>query len=113
MPIITSFKRAEVYWVNLDPTIGSESKKTRPGVIVSNDSQNMVGQRVIVAPLTSVIKKVYPFEILVDLQGKQSKVMLDQIRTVDCQRLGEKIGKIRMEETEELDKVLKLVLGLG
>lgn len=106
-------KRAEIYWVNLDPTIGSETKKTRPGVIVSNDAQNRVGRRVIIAPLTSVVKKVYPFEILVDVEGKKSKVMLDQIRTVDCQRLGGKLGMLCAKEIEELDKTLKLVFGLG
>lgn len=105
--------RGEIYWVNLDPTVGSEAKKTRPGVIVSNDAQNRVGRRVIVAPLTFVVKKVYPFEILVSIKEKQSKVMLDQIRTVDCQILGEKMGKLNMEEIEALDKALKLVLGLG
>jgi mRNA-degrading endonuclease toxin of MazEF toxin-antitoxin module len=45
--------------------------------------------------------------------GKESKVMLDQIRTIDCQRLGEKIGKLSMDEIEALDKTLKLVSGLG
>jgi mRNA interferase MazF len=109
----SKFRRGAVYWVNLDPTIGSEIKKTRPGVIISNDGQNLVGQRVIVAPATSVVKKLYPFEILIDLNGKKSKVMLDQIRTVDCQRLGEKIGKLTLKETEDLDRALKLVLSLA
>lgn len=113
MPIRTKLRRGSIYWVNLDPTIGSEIKKTRPGVIVSNDAQNMVGKRVIVAPATSVVNKIYPFEILIDIAGKKSKVMLDQIRTVDCQRLGGKIGKLSLEEIEELDKALKLVLSLG
>lgn len=109
----SKFRRGAVYWVNLDPTIGSEIKKTRPGVIISNDGQNLVGQRVIIAPATSVVKKLYPFEILIDLNGKKSKVMLDQIRTVDCQRLGEKIGKLTLKETEDLDRALKLVLNLA
>ncbi len=113
MTLRTKFRRGAVYWVNLDPTIGSETKKTRPGVIVSNDAQNMVGTRVIIAPATSVLKKVYPFEILIEMAGKKSKVMLDQIRTVDCQRLGAKIGKLSLDETKELDKALKLVLSLG
>jgi len=113
MAIRAKLRRGAIYWVNLDPTIGSEVKKTRPGVIVSNDAQNMVGRRVVIAPVTSVLKKVYPFEVLVDIAGKKSKIMLDQIRTVDCQRLGEKIGKLSMEEIDELDKALKLVLSLG
>lgn len=113
MSMRSKFRRGAVYWVNLDPTIGSEIKKTRPGVIISNDGQNLVGQRVIVAPATSVVKKLYPFEILIDLNGKKSKVMLDQIRTVDCQRLREKIGKLTLKETEDLDRALKLVLSLA
>lgn len=106
-------KRGEVYWVNLDPTVGSETKKTRPGVIVSNDAQNMVGKHVIIAPVTSVLKKIYPFEIVITLGGKKSKVMLDQIRTVACQRLGGKISTLLPNELEDLDKALKIVLSLG
>lgn len=105
-------KRGEVYWVNLDPTIGSEIKKTWPGVIVSNDAQNRVAKRVIVAPATSVVKKIYPFEVKVMLGEMSSKIMLDQIRTVDCQRLGEKICQLSLEEIEEIDKALKVVLSL-
>ncbi len=107
------YQRGDVYWVNLDPTIGSEIKKTRPGVIISNNAQNMAANRIIVAPMTSVIKKVYPFETLVMLENKQSKIMADQIRTVDCVRLGEKLGRLQIEEINELDKVLRLVLSLG
>ena len=107
------YQRGDVYWINLDPTIGSEIKKTRPGVIVSNNSQNRAAHRIIVAPMTTVVKKVYPFETLVTLDNKQSKVMLDQIRTVDCIRLGSKLGRLTIEEIDELDKVLKLVLSLG
>lgn len=105
-------KRGDVYWVNLDPTIDSESKKTRPGVIISNDSQNRVRKRIIVAPVTSVVKKIYPFEVAIILKDKKSKVMLDQIRTVDCQRLGNKMCKLKEDEIENIDKALKLVLAL-
>ena len=93
--------------------MGTETKKTRPGVIISNNAQNRAAQRVIVAPLTSVVNKVYPFEALVALNHKQSKVMLDQIRTVDCARLGAKLGRLTFKEIETLDRVLKLVLSLG
>lgn len=107
------YKRGDVYWVNLDPTIGPEIKKTRPAVIISNNVQNMVGHRIIVAPMTSIVHKVYPFEVLIHLEGKKSKVMLDQIRTVDCARLGGKLGRLSAEELDILDKVLKLVLSLS
>ncbi len=104
--------RREVYWVNLDPTMGSESRKTRPALVVSNNAQNHASKRVIIAPLTSVINKIYPFEVRVSIQGKESKVMLDQIRTIDCQRLGEKLGKLNPQEMENIDKALKFVLAL-
>jgi mRNA interferase MazF len=113
MTLPTKLKRGDVYWVNLDPTIGSETKKTRPGVIVSNDAQNMVGKHIIIAPVTSVLKKIYPFEVAIVLGDKKSKVMLDQIRTVSCQRLGSKIGPLISHEIEDLDKALKIVLSLG
>lgn len=104
--------RGEVYWVTLDPTVGSETKKTRPALIVSNNAQNQASKRVIVAPLTSVVNKIYPFEVPVNIKGKESKVMLDQIRTLDCQRLGEKIGNLSPQEMNNIDKVLKFVLCL-
>jgi len=106
-------QRGDVFWVNLDPALGSEAKKTRPGIIISNNSQNRIAQRVIIAPLTSVVHKVYPFEALIDLQGKKSKVMLDQIRTVDCKRLGLRLGKLNLKEIEKIDVILKRVLELG
>ncbi len=112
MAIDQAPKRGEIYWVNLDPTIGSEIRKTRPGIIISNDAQNMVFKRVIVAPATSVITKIYPFEVKVQINGQDSKIMLDQIRTVDCQRLGEKLGKLNLKEIEEIDRALRLVLAL-
>ena len=101
----SQYQRGDIYWVNLDPTIGSKITKTRPAVIVSNNAQNKAGPRIIVAPMTSITKKVYPFEILVILDNKQSKVMLDQIRTVDCIRLGSKLGRLTIEEIEELEEI--------
>ena len=106
-------RRGEVYWVNLDPSMGSETKKIRPGLIISNDAQNQASRRVIIAPLTSVVSKIYPFEVRINIKDKESKVMLDQIRTVDCQRLGETLGSLSLQEMENVDKVLKFVLALA
>lgn len=102
--------RGEVYWVQLGQSLGTETKKTRPAVIISNDSQNKVGQRYIIAPITSVIKIVYPFEVKVNINGKPSKVMLDQIRTVDHKRLGRKICKLSHEELNQIERIIKIVL---
>lgn len=90
-------KRGEVYWINLDPTIGTEIRKTRPALIISPDDMNAVLPRVIVAPLTS---KGQPLGCRpeVEFKGKPSRILLDQIRTVDKQRLGAKMGDIALEQ---------------
>jgi mRNA interferase MazF len=88
-----SFRRGDVYWVNLDPTIGTEVNKTRPGLIVSPDDMNAMLPRVIIAPLTS---KGQPLGCrpLVPFEGKQARILLDQLRSVDKRRLTKKLGVI-------------------
>lgn len=83
-------KRFEVWLVNLDPTVGSEIKKTRPAVIVSPDELNAHLRTVVVVPLTT--GKVYPFRVATKLRGKDGVAAVDQIRTVDKQRLVKKVG---------------------
>ena len=86
-------KRGEVYWVNLDPTVGTEIKKTRPALVVSPDDMNKVLPRVIVAPLTS---KGQPLGCRpeITLDGKQARILLDQLRCVDKLRLAGKMGEV-------------------
>jgi mRNA interferase MazF len=67
-------KRGEVWWVEFDPSIGSEIRKTRPAVIVSNDAANRNLARVVVIPMTSNVSRVYPGETIVAIGGQQSKV---------------------------------------
>lgn len=88
-------KRGEVYWVNLDPTVGTEIKKTRPALVVSPDDMNEVLPRVIVAPLTS---KGQPLGCRpeITLDGKQARILLDQLRCVDKLRLAGKMGDVDM-----------------
>ena len=90
-------KRGEVYWVNLDPTIGTEIRKTRSALIISPDDMNAVLTRVIIAPLTS---KGQPLGCRpeVEFKGKPSRILLDQIRTIDKQKLGAKMGEIELEQ---------------
>ena len=71
-------RRGDLYWVNLDPTVGTEIRKTRPAVILSNNAQNEIGQRVLAAPVTSNTSRVYSFEALLQCEGKPAKAMLDQ-----------------------------------
>ena len=85
-------KRLEVWLVNLDPTIGSEIRKTRPAVIVSPDEINAHLQTVVVVPLTT--GRSYPFRIATKVQGKVGVAAIDQIRTVDKRRLVKHITTI-------------------
>jgi mRNA interferase MazF len=105
-------KRGDIYWMSLDPTVGSETQKTRPCVIVSNNAQNKKSLRVIMAPITSKIKTIYPFEARVAVAGKEGKAMLDQIRAVDKSRLGKKITSADIETLLEIDRALKVALAL-
>ncbi len=84
------YQRFEVYLINLDPTIGSEIKKTRPCVIISPNEMNNHISTVIIAPLTSRLHN-YPTRVPCKVEGKQGQIVLDQIRTVDKSRLIKKI----------------------
>jgi mRNA interferase MazF len=90
-------KRFDVFLVNLDPTIGSEIKKTRPCVVVSPDEMNRYIATVIIAPMTTK-GKTYPTRIVCQFQGKDGQIVLDQIRTIDKTRLVKKLGQISQDE---------------
>src|SRR5689334_6458085 len=90
-------RRGEIYWVNFEPAIGEETKKKRPALVVSNNIGNEISKIIIVAPITSKIKSVYPFEVKVSIDGAQGKIMLNQCRAIDKSRLGEKIVEIDQE----------------
>lgn len=105
-------KRGEVYWVSLDPTVGSEVNKTRPALILSNNFSNQHSPRVIIGPVTSSIEKVYPFEAKIHMPQGINKVMLDQVRCVDKMRLGKKIHSISQEEMHEVERALKVTFAL-
>src|SRR5665811_2196034 len=85
--------RSEVYWVNLDPTIGSEIKKTRPALVVSPDDMNTLLPRVIIAPITSAGQPMGCRPEVI-FQGRNARILLDQVRCVDKLRLGKKMGTI-------------------
>ncbi|NGX60084.1 MAG: Endoribonuclease EndoA [Chlamydiae bacterium] len=106
-------KRGDIYWVNLDPTIGGETKKTRPALIISNDIGNETSKIVIVAPITSKVKNVYPFEVKTFVNGKAAKVMLNQCRAVDKSRLITKIGSIEQKNMKSAEDAIKIVFGLN
>jgi mRNA interferase MazF len=105
-------KRGEVYWVNLDPTIGTEINKTRPALVISNDDGNECSRRIIVAPITSSVKMVYPFEVKVEVGQKEGKVLLDQLRSIDKQRLSKKLSVLEYQTMQLVNKALKIALAL-
>jgi mRNA interferase MazF len=90
-------RRGDVFLVNLDPTIGTEIKKTRPALVISPDDLNHALPRVIIAPLTSKGQALGCRPEVV-FNGRESRILLDQIRTVDKVRLVGKLGSIREPE---------------
>lgn len=105
-------KRGEIYWANLDPTVGTEINKKRPCLIISCDEGNEVSSRVTVAAITSTVKKVHPFEVKIQIKKIDRKVLLNQIRTIDKQRLDGKLGFLDSETMIQVDKALKIALAL-
>jgi mRNA interferase MazF len=98
--------RFEICLANLDPTIGSEIKKTKPYLIISPDEMNRYIRTVIVAPLTTKGRS-YPTRISCRFKGKSGQIVLDQIRTIDKARLTKKLGRI---DRRTADSVLSILV---
>ena len=94
-------ERFDVCLVNLDPTIGSKIKKTRPCLVVSPDEMNRWIRTVIIAPMTTK-GRPYPTRVACTFQGKDGQVILDQIRTVDKARLVRKLGRVEKSTQREV-----------
>jgi mRNA interferase MazF len=100
---LTQYK---IVLVNLDPTIGSEIKKTRPCVVISPDEMNKYLRTIIVAPMTTTSRK-YPTRIEVKHDKKIGWIVIDQIRTIDKQRIIKVLGRLSIPEIKELKSVIK------
>jgi mRNA interferase MazF len=94
-------RRFEVHLISLDPTKGSEIRKTRPCLIISPDEMNKHIRTVIIAPMSSTIKN-YPTRVTTIFQGKKGQIVLDQIRTVDKSRLINNLGRISSSAQEKV-----------
>jgi mRNA interferase MazF len=101
-----------VFWVNLDPGVGRESRKTRPAVVVSNDSCNRYGTRVVVLPITSHVDSLYPGEAMVEINGKPGRALGDQIRSLDKTRLKARLGRLTADEMSRVEEALAVTLAL-
>lgn len=102
-------KQYQIVLVNLDPTVGSEIKKTRPCVIISPNEMNKYLNTVIIAPMTSQSKK-YPTRIEVKHDNKKGWIVLDQIRTIDKQRICKALDSLTVKEIEKVKIIIKELL---
>jgi len=99
-------KQYDIVLVNLDPTIGSEIKKTRPCVIISPNEMNKPLKTIVIAPMTTSSKN-YPTRIEIKHHKKKGWVVIDQIRTVDKQRIIKVLGRMIQPKIQEVKLVLK------
>ena len=104
--------RGSVWWVEFDPAVGSEVHKTRPAVIISNDTANKFLSRVVVVPLTSNVSRVYPGEAVVTINGAINKAMADQIMSADKSRLRRKLGSLSAADMSALESAIKRFLDM-
>jgi mRNA interferase MazF len=110
-------KRGDIYYANLNPSVGAETAKRRPVLIVSNNANNRAANTVTILPITSNVSRVYPFEVLIQPEEsglpKPSKVQAQQIRTISVQRLDDAIaGRLNSQLLQQIDAALKLHLAL-
>ena len=105
-------QRYEVYLLNLDPTIGHEIQKTRPAVVVSNDTANALLNRVQVVPVSSQVERLYPAEAYISVDGQRRKAMADQITTASKRRLLRRMGVLGKDDMEAVGRIVRLQLDL-
>ena len=105
------YKYGEVYWVKLDEeTVGTELKGDHPGVIISDDWYNEEGKRVIVLPCSTTLKSIYPFEVFIPNlanNGRDGKIMVDQIKGIDKKRIpGRAVNRLNDEQLAKINEIL-------
>ncbi len=109
-------KRGELYYADLDPVIGSEQGGIRPVLILQNDTGNHFSPTIVVAAITSRRKHLIPTHVKLSEQkglSRESFVMLEQIRTIDRERLKERIGSIDRVQMKDVNAAIKVSLGLN
>ncbi len=106
-------RRGEVWRVSFAGNLRGEVRKTWAAIIVSNDAANPHSHRVQVVPLSSQTDKLYPCEVRITVEGKESKAMADQIMTVNKERLSARLGVISLHEMRGVDMAMRIQLGLA
>ena len=99
-------KQYQIVLVNLDPTVGSEIKKTRPYVVISPNEMNKFLRTIVIAPMTTSSKK-YPTRVEIKHDNKIGWIVLDQIRTIDKQRIIKELGRLSRPEMKEVKSIIK------
>lgn len=117
MARMVSPSRGDIYWVNLDPAVGTEIKKRRPAIIISNDAANKRYHQITVLPLTSQnLSNVNPFQVFIPASEsslpKDSKALAEQIRTISKLRLEKKIGQLSEVTLQKINKAIRIHLDL-
>ncbi|RYX82765.1 type II toxin-antitoxin system PemK/MazF family toxin [bacterium] len=102
-------KQYSIYWIDLDPTKGSEVNKTRPYVVISPDEMNRFIKTVLIAPLTHT-HKIYPSRVACNVKGDNGSIMLDQIRSVDKLRIKAFLDKLNAKEITEVKFIINEML---
>ena len=107
---MVTIKRFNIFLVNMDPSIGSEIKKTRPAVIISPDSMNLSRlNTVIIAPMTSTIKDNFPTRVMTEFKDKKGQVALEQLRAIDRSRIVKKLGDLDKEAQMKILNILSIM----
>jgi mRNA interferase MazF len=89
-----------------------ELQGKHPGLVISNDGQNKFSPLITILPLTSQIDKIYPFQVFSELKGRSGIILVDQIRTIDRKRFGDKLGELSLEMMEQVERALHITLAL-
>jgi mRNA interferase MazF len=108
---ILEIKRYEIYFADLNPAIGSEIKKVRPVVVISQDEMNKYLETVVVCPLTSKLHSQWRTRLQIKCANKNAEVAVDQIRTISKQRLQKKIDKLSGGKAAQLRKLITDMYG--